>query len=410
MDSDVLAYYVVTAAPERSVSGHYSCSPVKDKMKKRISGSRTIYLFRSKGNQRGFTLTELLIVLSVFVALLALTLPDYLKNRPQRLLNGETNRLSATIRSGRLIALRDNQKAYLEFIPEIDMYRLWSEQGWRAYSDVINGPGDPPGRNPEIGDYDGDFDGDGDFWWGTGGTPDAPVGNPEDPNVNGWMYDLTDWNGTYTDPDVLLMPSYPGNKPVRTMSPQMRINIDQATGFITGIYRDFEESAGVAGDTKISHDVDIRMRNVSTNWNPSAPIGKRNGVLSHFPLIFMVFFPNGSINASWDRNNPTGFSDEIIDMRPGGLGAAQIYLQTRSPEYNLESWNLFDPTIVVEGDEGPGEPLSPYTSLSLDASNTDLNGRVITVNNLTGRVIIKNFAPYDLDKLRQDPPPNIDYF
>lgn len=401
----MLRYYVDSVAPDRSENDLNPSQPVIETMKMRVKVSRLTNILRSSRCQKGFTLVELLVVVAVFAILITLTLPDYMKGRPQRLLSGEANRLAGTLRQARLVALRDNAKAYVEFIPELDMYRLWSESGWRAYADPVMAPGEPAGRNPDIGDYDGDFDGDGDFWWGDGGDPSSPSGTPEDQNVkqdsNGnWYYDQTNWDGSYTDPDVLLMPTYPGNQPLRTVSPKLIIDVDPATGNITNIVRDLSGTGGVSGEGIVPLDVDLRMRNLAENWDPTAPIGKRNGVLSHFPLIFITFFPDGTLAASWDVSSPpNGFANEVIDLKPGGLGAVKLYLQIRGNEYNQESYNLFDPTVVVQGDEGPGEPASPYNTLSVEKSVSDANGRTLTINNLSGRIIIRNFAPKELDDL-----------
>jgi prepilin-type N-terminal cleavage/methylation domain-containing protein len=348
-------------------------------------------------SQRGFTLVELLVVVSVFVVLVMMTVPNYLKTRPQRLLSGETNRMAGVIRQGRLFSLRDNAKVYLEFIPEIDTYRLWSASGWRAYADMID---IGLTRDPDKGHYNGDLDGDGDGWWGTGPLS-SPTGPPEDPDVKydslrGWYYEDSD--GTYLDLDVLLMPTYPGNQPIRTVSPRLRILLNPDTT-LNNVVRDLSDTGGVAGDNVVPLDVDIRMEEETWDVSQPQPLGKRNGILSHFPLIFLVFFPDGTLGASWDAMVSTGPDDEVIDLEPGALGAAQVHLQVRGNKYNPEAYNLFDPLKVVWGDEGQGEPISAYDTLSLDESNSDVYGRVITVNNLTGRVIIRNFAPYTLDVL-----------
>ena len=348
--------------------------------------------------QKGFTLVELLVVVGVFVVLVMMTVPNYLATRPFRLLSGETNRLAAVIRQGRLTALKTNDKVYLEFLPELDMYRLWTHQGWRAYADIID-PSIP--RNPDAGHYNGDLDGDGDAYWGTGPIG-APTGPPEDPDVvkdakGNWVYHDTD--GTYADPDVLLMTTYPGNQPIRTVSPKLRMTTDPVTGNLTNISRDLSDSGFVAGDNIVPLDVDMRMEEDA--WTPNQPLGIRNGVLSHFPLIFIVFFPDGTLAASWDQNPPSLLPkpdmNEIIDLKPGSLGAAQIHLQVRGDKYHEKEYNLYDPTICAIGGEGPGEPQSRFETLSIDQSNSDSYGRIITVNNLSGRVLIRNYKPSDLD-------------
>jgi len=346
---------------------------------------------------------ELLVVVAIFVALISLTVPDYMKNRPVRMVSGEANRLSATVRQARLYALRDNEKTYLEFIPELDMYRLWSYSGWRAYADIY----DPAnGRNPDAGDYDRDLDGDGDDYW--------DGGNPEDPNVMfdgiGFYYDVANWDGSTPDPDAMLLPTYPGNQPIRTVAPKLVIVTDPATGEITNIYRDLGDPSAVAGDNVVPLDVDIRMMNMADNWNPTNPIGVRNGVLTHFPLLFITFFPDGTLGASWDQDLPTGFQDEVIDLEPGGLGAIQLHLQVRGNAFNPMAYTPFDPVnVALQGDTGPYAPVSPFQTLSVEDSNRESFGRRIIVNNLSGRVVIRNFRPMELDEKRLLPIP-IDYF
>ena len=400
-DQSVLKYSVISKALISSHQGLIPRIPVIEDMNQRLGGSRRTKALSCRVRERGFTLVELLVVVAIFVALISLTVPNYMATRPQRLLSGEANRLSGTIRQGRLHALRDNDKVYLEFLPEIDTYRLWSSSGWRAYGDLIDVSSD---RDPDRGDYDGDLDGDGDCYWNG-----DPSGEPEDPDVIndpflGWVYRDTD--GTYTDPDVLLMPTYPGNAPIRTVSPKLRIEVDPATGEVTNITRDLGDSGSVAGDNVVPFDVDLRMRNLAAGW-ANFPLGKRNGVLTHFPLLFIVFFPDGTLAASWDADAPIYDADELeeqetIDLDPGQLGALQIHLQARGDAFNPEeAYRLFHPEDWVNDwtgiDQGPYAPDCPFQTLSTDDANRETFGRVLTVNNMSGRVIIGNYQPSEAD-------------
>jgi hypothetical protein len=205
------------------------------------------------------------------------------------------------------------------------------------------------------------------------------------------------------------MPSYPGNQPIRTLSPKLRISLDPTDPnfIITNITRDFGDTDAVAGENIVPFEVDIRMRDETWD-NTKTAMGKRNGVLSRFPLIFIVFFPDGTSAASWDMTDSTGFIDEITDLAPGMLGATQVHLQARTEAFNPESFNLFFPDVtdsITEGDTGPNAPISKFTTLALEDSNIDIYGRVITLNNLSGRIIIRNFPPNELDKLEDGTPP-----
>ena len=398
----MIGYNVNIAFPIGSQSDRIPSPSVKRDMNKRQSSSRVSRIFKGRPSG-GFSLAELLVVVGVFVLLVSMTMPNYLATRPQRLLGAETNRLAAVIRQGRLFSLRDNKKVYLEFLPEIDMYRLWSAQGWRAYADVIDFT---VPRNPDGGHYNGDLDGDGDYWWGTGGTPQAPQGTPEDPDVidrgNGLEY--VDTDGTYLDLDVLLMPTYPGNRPIRTISPRLRIYTD-VDGTITNIARDLTDTGGVAGDSVLPLDVDLRLEYLTWDLTQTA-MGTRNGVLSRFPLIYLVFFADGTLAASWDED-PGAPGSEMIDLQPGRLGAAQIFLQVRGEKFNMRAYNDFDPNTALPGDSSADAPVSPYDTLSLQQATSDVYGRVITINNLSGRVIIRNIAPNELDKQWLNVPPRI---
>jgi hypothetical protein len=97
----------------------------------------------------------------------------------------------------------------------------------------------------------------------------------------------------------------------------------------------------------------------------------------------------------------------MIDLQPGRLGAAQIFLQVRGEKFNMRAYNDFDPNTALPGDSSADAPVSPYDTLSIQQATNDVYGRVITINNLSGRVIIRNIAPNELDKHYLDVPPRI---
>lgn len=83
---------------------------------------------------RGFTLVEVLVVLTIIGILIATTIPNYIQSRPARLLGQTANNLAANLNYARTMAIKENRPTYVEFIPEVDVYRIWDTPGWELYA------------------------------------------------------------------------------------------------------------------------------------------------------------------------------------------------------------------------------------------------------------------------------------
>ncbi|MCG3150782.1 MAG: hypothetical protein GEEBNDBF_00043 [bacterium] len=84
--------------------------------------------------RRGFTLVEVLVVLTIIGILIATTVPSYIQSRPARLLGQTANNMAANLNYARTQAIKDNAPTYVEFLPEIDMYRIWDSSNWDQYA------------------------------------------------------------------------------------------------------------------------------------------------------------------------------------------------------------------------------------------------------------------------------------
>jgi len=327
-------------------------------------------LNKLKKGDGGFTLIEVMVVVSILAILLALTVPDYVRTRPQRLLGAQANRIGQVIRYARLQALKNNENYYLEFIPELDMYRLWGPKGWFAYADPMR--------------LEGDWDGD-------SGTGKDDFTDNEDTDL---------YDGVMEDPDILLNPLYPENLPILTVAP--RLHIDAAGGVLTDIYRDFENPEYLGGQAVFPFEVDLRMEPLS--WSPgSTDIITRPtwttavNILSRAPLLFMVFYPDGTAASSWqfDQPLPLGLDTEIRDLPGGQLGVSEIFLQVRG-DLNINA----DEMWRYPGGGNPSgafDPPSHWQTLDYAKAIEPSYGRRILVNHATGRIKIEDFAPRALD-------------
>jgi prepilin-type N-terminal cleavage/methylation domain-containing protein len=325
---------------------------------------------------KGFTLVELLVVTTILAILFAMTIPNYLKTRPQRLLGAQANKIGQIIRYGRLQAVKDNKKYYLEFIPELDMYRLWGPSGWFAYADPF--------------DLRGDWDGDGLFFY-------APDNDPD---------------------DYILDPRNPDNVPIHTVAPKLKLVFDPPLSAppphtLVDIYRDFETPDFVAGQAVFPYDVDLRLNPL--DWNPGArDLITRPAwpgydgevfILSRTPLMFIVFFPDGTVASSWQYGSPQVLpadldemlGQELRDLEGGQLGVTEIFLQVRGV-LNPNSHNLF--TYPQGGNPEGGydiDTLSPYETLGYEQAIVEAFGRRVLVNHATGRIRVEDYAPINLD-------------
>ena len=319
-----------------------------------------------KLNKSGFTLIEVLVVVTILAILMSLTIPNYLRTRPMRLLGAQANKIGQMVRFTRLQAIRDNEKYYMEFIPELDMYRIWGRSGWYAYAD--------PDR------LNGDWDNDGDDF------------------TDGEDADILD--GVVDDPDILLNPLHPDNLPIHTHAP--RLLFDVQAGVLVDISRDFENDSYVADQSVFPFDIDLRMDPLKwgdpedtdiltrPTWTPNV------NVLSRGPLLFMVFFPDGTVGSSWsfDQVNP-GLADEIRDLQGGELGITEIFLQVRG-NVNPAAHDLY-PDPSGGNFDGSSDGYSPYQTLEFENSISESFGRRVLINHATGRIKVENFIPANLD-------------
>ncbi|MBU8922427.1 MAG: GspH/FimT family pseudopilin [Bacteroidales bacterium] len=79
-------------------------------------------------NNRGFTLTELMIVISIIGLLAILTLPGYNKFMANWRLNGDTQELATALRTARSTAVMKNIDVVFEFDPDTQTYSYFEDE------------------------------------------------------------------------------------------------------------------------------------------------------------------------------------------------------------------------------------------------------------------------------------------
>ena len=88
---------------------------------------------RKNGNIRGFTLTELMIVISIMGLLAILTMPGYNKFMANWRLNGDTQELATALRTARSTAVMKNIDVVFEFDPDTQTYSYFEDEDGTIY-------------------------------------------------------------------------------------------------------------------------------------------------------------------------------------------------------------------------------------------------------------------------------------
>ena len=321
---------------------------------------------RNLRHDRGFTMIEVLVVLAIVGILIATTLPTYLKQRPQRMLAAATNLLVANFNSARVLAIQNNQNVYMEFIPEVDTFRIWDASNWKRYTSF------------SMRAY----------------------------SVSGFSV------GAFSI------------APLKTFSPLLHVKIYSG---VPTVWRNLGSERAIGSDKVIPNEVDIRM-NPNTcadqSWFDPALIARPTSksvpdslkLLSRTPLLFIVFHPDGSTANSWQFPCPSIFSYKEPPLGRN-LGVTEIFLQTRG-DWNVVTAKDYVPNYVNPGDPNirvlgyfPNQSLATMyyedgTPRNLGVNDereinsgamSESNGRRIIINNATGRVVVEDWPPYDID-------------
>ncbi|MFH1515816.1 MAG: prepilin-type N-terminal cleavage/methylation domain-containing protein [bacterium] len=319
---------------------------------------------RRSEHESGFTMVEVLVVLAIVGILAATVIPSYLRTRPQRMLSATTNLLVANFNSARVLAIQNNANVYMEFLPEVDTFRIWDQVGWNRYLTLSVFP--------------------------AGST------------INSFSI-----------------------SPVKTFSPLLRYSI---TAGVPTLFRNLGSERAIGGEKVVPLEVDIRMdpnpctdqdldRTALTARPPYVDVPDRMKLLSRVPALFLQFNPDGSVSSSW--SNPCTSVEESLDANdqppPGRyLGVTEIFLQVRgdmNPMYAGDYLSNY-PITDIEGifpnqsletmyyEDGTPRQLGAFQGAEREikhAAMSDANGRRIIINNATGRVIVENWAPYNID-------------
>jgi len=312
---------------------------------------------------RGFTMVEVLIVVAIIGILAASTIPTYLRQRPQRMLMATTNLLVGNFNYARMLAIQGNQNIYMEFLPEVDTFRLWDASNWKKYIAYSIAPA---------------------------------------------QYSVAAFSIA----------------PIKTFSPLMRVNIYSG---VPTLWRNLGSDIAIGADKVIPNEVDIRMDPNTCNnqsWFDSAmttrpfatQVPDSEKLLSRIPLLFIVFHPDGSTANSWQYPCGDVFNDYYEPPLGRNLGVTEIFLQVRGDE-NVVTANNFIPDYTTSGnrqiswigyfpnqslptmyyEDGSRRALSTYEREVKGGAMSDGNGRRVVINNATGRVVVEDWVPYNID-------------
>jgi prepilin-type N-terminal cleavage/methylation domain-containing protein len=329
-------------------------------------------------SEKGFTLVELLVVVTIMLMLLAAVIPQFNRDRPKRLLSQTAIRLANDLRWARAQAVEENQIYFVEFLPLIDTYRIWDENAWRKYTDNYF--------------YSAD----------------------DDVSINGDGREVYH-EAKMADSD----PTNPMHYPVKTVGPpiqyireQGRFEINQAA------------AASDTSGTSWPFDVDLRLNTailtVPTN-NPKLDVLNWANLIVPLPeiieqapaervkfiiptqerLIYLAFFPDGTVTSSYESPE---FAEIVVDgawpngntsnpqnggsfcVPPAGtLGITYLFLQVRGDrnlDLALDDW-----------------PNTNNQTLPPEETFQEAMGRRITIIHSTGAIIVSNFSPREIDFL-----------
>jgi type IV fimbrial biogenesis protein FimT len=85
-------------------------------------------MMKKNENNRGFTLTELMIVISIMGLLAILTMPGYNKFMANWRLNGDTQEMATALRTARSTAVMKNIDVIFEFDPATQTYSYFEDK------------------------------------------------------------------------------------------------------------------------------------------------------------------------------------------------------------------------------------------------------------------------------------------
>jgi len=329
-------------------------------------------------SQKGFTLVELLVVVTIMLMLLAAVIPQFNRDRPKRLLSQSAIRLANDLRWARTKAVEENRVYVVEFLPLIDTYRVWDEASWRRYTDNYFYSADE--------DYSINSDG-------------REVYN-----------EMKKFDSDPTNP--MHFPVKTVGPPIRYISEQGRFEIDQAAAVsdTTGTSWPFEvdlrlNTAVLTGATT-NPELDV------LNWaNLIVPLPE---IIEQAPddlvkfvlptqerLIFLCFFPDGTVTSSYESPEnaeivvdgawPNGNTDNQVTggsfcvPEAGTLGVSYLFLQVRG-DRNLN-------TALDDWPNTNNQTLAPEETFQ------ETMGRRLTIIHSTGAVILRNYSPREIDFL-----------